>query len=355
MQRKTAMKYRNRFIESSASLLDSLKKMDQLEKKLLLVFEQDCFVGLLSIGDIQRAIINNQSLDNSIKSSLRGNIRYANSNMPFGEIQEMMIQYRMEMLPVLDDDKNLIEVHFWEDIFQENDQKFEFFNIPVVIMAGGFGTRLRPLTNVLPKPLIPIGEKTMLEEIFDRFYRHGCTQFYISVNYKSELISFYLNSLNLPYNIDYFLEEKPLGTASSLHLLKGIINETFFVSNCDIIIEDDYANILKYHQANKNEITLVAALKHFPIAYGTLETGVDGELLELKEKPEMTFKINSGMYVLEPHLIEEIPEKEIFHITHLIEKVKQRGGKVGVFPVSEKSWKDVGNWIDYLKYFADGN
>lgn len=348
------MKYRNRFIESSASLLDTLKKMDYLDKKLLLVFKQELYIGLISIGDIQRAIIKNHSLDSSIESILRGSIRYANPTMSLDEIREMMIQYRMEMLPVLADDKNLIKVYFWEDIFHENEQEFDRFNIPVVIMAGGLGTRLRPLTNVLPKPLIPIGEKTMLEEIFDRFHRHGCTQFYISVNYKSELISFYLNSLKLPFNTDCFLEEKPLGTAGSLHLLKGKINETFFVSNCDIIIEDDYANILKYHKENKNEITLVAALKHFPIAYGTLETGVDGELLELREKPELTFKINSGMYVLEPHLIDEIPENEFFHITHLIEKIKQRGGKVGVFPVSEKSWKDIGEAHLLAKYF-NGN
>jgi len=345
------MKYRNRFIESNATLLDTLKKMDYLDKKLLLVFDNEFFIGLVSIGDIQRAIIKNQNLDSPVKSILRGSIRYANTSMSIEGIREMMIQHRMEMLPVLDEDKNLFEVYFWEDIFLENEQKFDSFNIPVVIMAGGFGTRLRPLTNVLPKPLIPIGEKTMLEEIFDRFHRHGCTQFYISVNYKAELINFYLQSLNLPYTTDCFLEEKPLGTAGSIQLLKGKINETFFVSNCDIIIEDDYSNILKYHQENKNEITLVAALKHFPIAYGTLETGVDGELLELKEKPELTFKINSGMYVLEPHLIDEIPENEFFHITHLIEKVKQRGGKVCVFPVSEKSWKDIGEAHLLAKYF----
>jgi dTDP-glucose pyrophosphorylase len=345
------MTFRNRFLEASVTILDALKKMDFLDRKLLLVFEQELFIGLVSIGDIQRAIIKNQSLDSPLKSILRGNFRYASTSLSLEEIREMMIQYRMEMLPVIDEDKNLVEVHFWEDIFHQKEQEFDSFNIPVVIMAGGFGTRLRPLTNVLPKPLIPIGEKTMLEEIFDRFHRHGCTQFYISVNYKADLINFYLQSLDLPYKTDCFLEEKPLGTAGSLHLLKGKINETFFVSNCDIIVEDDYANILKYHQESKNEITLVAALKHFPIAYGTLETGVDGELLELKEKPELTFKINSGMYVLEPHLIEEIPENEFFHITHLIEKVMQRGGKVGVFPVSEKSWKDIGESHLLAKYF----
>jgi dTDP-glucose pyrophosphorylase len=345
------MTFRNRFLEANATILDALKKMDLLDRKLLLVFEQELFIGLVSIGDIQRAIIKNQSLDCSLKSILRGNFRYANTSLSFEEIREMMIQYRMEMLPVIDEDKNLVEVHFWEDIFHQKEQEIDYFNIPVVIMAGGLGTRLRPLTNVLPKPLIPIGEKTMLEEIFDRFHRYGCNQFYISVNYKSELIKFYLNSLNLPYNIDCFLEEKPLGTAGSLHLLRGKINQTFFVTNCDIIIEDDYANILKYHKESKNEITLVAALKHFAIAYGTLKTGRDGQLLELKEKPELTFKINSGMYVLEPHLIDEIPENEFFHITYLIEKVKQRGGKVGVFPVSEKSWKDIGDFRELYKYY----
>jgi NDP-sugar pyrophosphorylase family protein len=118
-------------------------------------------------------------------------------------------------------------------------------------MAGGFGTRLKPLTNVLPKPLIPIGEKTMLEEIFDRFGSHGCNKFFISINYKADLIKYYINSQKLPFEIEFFVEDKPRGTAGSMALLKGKITQTFFISNCDILIEQDYSEILKYHQKTK--------------------------------------------------------------------------------------------------------
>ena len=226
------------------------------------------------------------------------------------------------------------------------------FNVPVVIMAGGLGTRLKPLTNVLPKPLIPIGEKTIIEEIFDRFGKHGCENFYISVNYKSDLIEYYLNNQHLPYALHFFKESQPMGTAGSLSLLKGKLNQTFFVSNCDILIEQDYSEILAYHRSNKNEITVVAALKHFPIAYGTIETGKNGKLIKLVEKPELTFKINSGMYILEPHLLEEIPGNELFHITQLIDKVLERKGNVGVFPVSDKSWKDIGSWEELKQHLV---
>jgi NDP-sugar pyrophosphorylase family protein len=216
-------------------------------------------------------------------------------------------------------------------------------------MAGGKGTRLKPITNILPKALIPIGESTILEHIMDRFAGIGCLNFHLSVNYKADMIRHYFKALNHPdYKISYFEEEKPLGTVGSLYLLKGKINQTFFISNCDIIIEEDYGEIYNYHKENKNEITIVAALKHYPIPYGTIETGNNGILLSLSEKPELTFKINSGMYILEPHLINDIPENTFYHITDLIDKVKSEGGKVGVFPVSENSWQDIGDWDEYL-------
>jgi NDP-sugar pyrophosphorylase family protein len=141
-----------------------------------------------------------------------------------------------------------------------------------------------------------------------------------------------------------------MGTIGSLSLLKGKINKSFFVSNCDILIDQDYTEILNFHSEQKNEITIIAALKHFPIAYGTIETGENGQLINLTEKPELTFKINSGMYLLEPDLINEIPENEFFHITDLISKLLRDKRKVGVFPVSENSWTDIGDWDMYLKH-----
>lgn len=341
---------KNRTIQYNSTIIEALKKMDALDKKLLIVLRDDIFFGLLSAGDIQRAIIQNRTIETPVSDVLRKNIRIARPEDSYDLIKQMMIYYRMELCPVVNDLQQIVEIYFWEDLFGEVKQEPLFtFNLPVVIMAGGIGSRLKPLTNVLPKPLIPINNKTFLEEIFDRFNYQGCDTFYISVNYKAELIEYYLQQQNLPYLLHYFKEEKPMGTAGSLSLLKGIINETFFVSNCDILIEQDYSEVLKYHRENKNEITIIAALKNYPIAYGTIETGEDGKLLQLIEKPELTFKINSGMYILEPHLLDEIPENEFFHITHLIEKVKERNGQIGVFPVSEKSWRDVGNWDEYLK------
>jgi dTDP-glucose pyrophosphorylase len=344
------MKYKNLQITPDISVLNAMKQMDQLECKLLLVMEGVKFIGLISIGDIQRAVIQNKSLDLPVNKILRENFKVASPSDSFDTIKQMIFDDRMEFCPVVDDSNEVIEVYFWKDVFQENKQEpKEKFNLPIVIMAGGFGSRLRPLTNVLPKPLIPIGEKTMLEEIFDRFAVYGCNKFYVSVNYKADLIKYYINSQQLSLKVDYFIENKPMGTAGSLSLLKGKIDQTFFVSNCDILIEQDYSEILQYHKENRNEITVIAALKHYPIAYGTIETSENGKLDHLTEKPELTFKINSGMYILEPHLIDEIPENEFFHITQLIEKVNQRGGNVGVFPVSEKSWKDIGDWDEYIK------
>jgi dTDP-glucose pyrophosphorylase len=344
--------YRNRSIHPEKSLLEAFKQMDALDKKLLIVIDKNIFLGLLSSGDIQRAIINNKPLNTPISSILRKNIRVAKPDDSFEKIKHMMLEFRMEFCPVVDVDKQIQKIYFWDELFPDRKpQPASPFNLPVVIMAGGIGSRLKPLTNVLPKPLIPIGEKTMLEDIMERFSNHGCNSFYISVNYKADLIEYYIKSQHLPYSLHFFREEQPMGTAGSLSLLKGKIRETFFVSNCDILIEQDYSEILDYHRTNKNEITVVAALKHFPIAYGTIETGDNGRLLNIVEKPELTFKINSGMYILEPHLLKEIPENQAFHITHLIEKISERKGNVGVFPVSEKSWKDTGSWDELVGHY----
>jgi NDP-sugar pyrophosphorylase family protein len=214
------------------------------------------------------------------------------------EIKEVVLRSRMEFIPVLDQNGILENVIFWDDLFIESHYAIEkTINAPVVIMAGGFGSRLRPLTNILPKPLIPIGEKTILETIMDKFIRISCNNFYLTVNYKADFIKYYLTQLESPnYNINYIQEDKPLGTAGSLSLLKKDIMETFFVSNCDILIEQNLSEIWDFHKENKNEITITAALKTYSIPYGTLETGENGQLINLIEKPDLTFKINSGLY-----------------------------------------------------------
>jgi dTDP-glucose pyrophosphorylase len=339
------------FIDAGSSILDALKQMDTMGKKLLVVTKDDKFRGLISIGDLQRAIIKNLPMDTKIKDILRQNISVADVNEDINAIKKRMVESRAEFMPIVDPEKNIKQILFWEDVFTTGQKRIEKkINLPVVIMAGGRGSRLKPLTNVLPKALIPIGEKTILEEIMDKFVEVGSENFFISVNYKSDMIKHYFDTIKNPfYHIEYFEEPKPFGTAGSLHFLHGKLKQTFFVSNCDIIIDAEYHKILEYHVNNKNELTIVSALRHYPIPYGIIETGNDGHLIRLKEKPELTFQINSGFYILESQLLSEIPENEIFHMTDLIDKIMKRNGKIGVFPVTEGSWKDIGDWDEYYK------
>ena len=339
-------------IDVNNTILQGLKKMDQEGVKSLLVYSNEIFLSLLTIGDIQRSIIKGVDLTSSIESIIDTKKIFANEKDDIEAIKKKMYGLKAECMPVLSDEGKLVNVYFWRDLFGiKLNQLREKIDLPVVIMAGGKGTRLRPFTNVLPKPLIPIGNQTMLEDIMDRFVESGCHDFYISVNYKAETIKQYFQNLRNPlYNISYFQEENPLGTAGSLHLLKDKINSTFFVSNCDIIIDEDYAEILRYHRQSGNEITVVAAIKNYAIPYGTLETGLSGRLQSIQEKPDITFKINTGMYILEPHLINEIPANEFYHITSLIDKLIKDDRKVGVFPINEGSWTDIGNWDEYMKF-----
>lgn len=342
-------------IDKSSVIINAIKLMDHAQHKLLIVLDKGLFSSLISIGDIQRAIIKGVDMNSSVSTILRQKVKVASVHDDLNAVKDKVKERRMEFMPIIDDEKKIVDVVFWDDLFDEKPRRVKSnLNLPVIIMAGGQGTRLRPLTNVLPKPLIPIGEQTMMEDIMDRFVDCGCNRFYVSVNYKADFIKRYFDNLDKPqYQISYFQEDKPLGTAGSLHLLNGQIDSTFFVSNCDIIIDDDYAEILKYHRDNKNEITVVAAIKNMSIPYGTLETKEEGLLSEIREKPNFTFKINTGMYILEPHLIKEIPKDEFYHITFLIEKLAKEGRRVGVYPINEGSWIDVGNWDEYLKQFVN--
>ena len=343
-------KIQERIISPSASLLDAMKQMDQVKVKILLVFSDEHFEGLITIGDIQRAIIKNIALKESVSRILNKNKIYGYQSEGEESIREKMRRMRAECMPVVDDDGELVDVYFWDDFFKHSElQHREKIDLPVVIMAGGKGTRLKPLTNVIPKPLVPVGDKTILEVIMDQFEMIGCHKFYMSVNYKADMMKYYLSQLDHKYDIEFFMEEKPLGTIGSVSLLKGKINTPFFVSNCDSINEQDYRDVYDYHLNNHNDMTIVTMVKSFKIPYGVMDTGEDGLMIALHEKPEHTYMVNSGVYILNPELIDEIPEGQFFHITHLMEKVKSRGGRVGCFPVSEESWHDMGEWPEYLK------
>lgn len=343
-------KIKKRIITSSSSLIEAMKLMDSSMVKILFVFEKEQFLSILTVGDIQRAIIAGHNLNEPISSILSTNKIYASIDEPEDSIRNKMLRLRAECMPVLNEEGELVDVILWKEIMGGHSVvERTKINLPVVIMAGGKGSRLKPLTNVVPKPLIPVGDKTILEEILDQFEGIGCNKFYMSVNYKYKILKFYLDQLDHKYDVSFFKEVKPLGTIGSVSLLKDKINSPFFVSNCDILIDQDYRDVYDYHIENKNDITIVTAIKNYQIPYGVIETGENGVMTGLTEKPEMNYMINTGVYILQPELIDEIPKGQFFHITDLMDKVRSKGGRVGCFPVSEQSWKDMGEWDEYLK------
>lgn len=337
-------------IDCKATLLYALQLMNKTQHKLLIVLKDGHYRGLISVGDVQRSIIKGLELTTPVESVIREKLTVASVHDDRAAVKDLMREKKIEFMPVVDDESNIADVIFWEDLFDKGlDSEREKLDLPVVIMAGGKGTRLKPITNVIPKPLVPVGDKTILEVIMDQFEGIGCKKFYMSVNYKVDMMKFYLSQLEHHYDIEFFQEDKPLGTIGSVSLLKGKINTPFFVSNCDSINDQDYRDVYEYHKSNKNDMTIVTMVKSFRIPYGVIETGEDGLMARLQEKPELNYQVNTGVYILNPECIDEIPEGEFFHVTHLMEKIKARGGRVGCFPVSENSWHDMGEWPEYLK------
>jgi NDP-sugar pyrophosphorylase family protein len=221
--------------------------------------------------------------------------------------------------------------------------------MPVVIMAGGKGSRLQPFTKILPKPLVPIHEKPIIEHIIERFLEFGCYDFHLTLNYKGRILKAYFEELEPDYQIHFVDEEEPLGTAGSLRFLLGEFTQPFFVTNCDIIVKTDYASLVEFHQMGGYDVTLVASAKEFVIPYGTCELNGDGYLSHINEKPKYDFLINTGLYVLNPDILNLIPENKFYHITHLIEDAINHGKKVGVYPVDDNAWIDIGQWSEYRK------
>ena len=166
----------------------------------------------------------------------------------------------------------------------------------------------------------------------------------MTLNYKKGMIKSYFNDLEPEYRIEYIEEDKPLGTAGSIKLIDEKFNKPIFVANCDALIMADYADIYEHHINFRNEITMVTELKNITIPYGVVNTGDNGELLTMEEKPKMSYFVNTGMYVVNPGVINEIPDDELFHMTNLIEKVMNNGGKVGTYPISEDSFLDMGEF-----------
>ncbi len=331
-------------IDENKTILEAMKQLDLVAKKVLFVLKDDCFVASLTDGDIRRWILSKGELDQKIKKIANYEPIYLTMDDKHLS-KEVMKQNSIEALPILSKSNEIVSVIFWDDT--EINVKGNL-KVPVVIMAGGLGTRLYPYTKILPKPLIPVGEIPIVEHIINRFHRQGSSEFYLIVNHKKNMIKAYLNDIEKNYVVNYVDEDIPLGTGGGLSLIKGEINETFILSNCDILIDSDYEKIYQHHIAEENVITMVCSLKNLKIPYGVVEISKEGGIEELREKPEISFFTNTGMYVVNVEVIEKLKVNEKIDFPDIIEIYRKEGRKIGVYPISENSWLDMGQ-LDELE------
>ena len=325
-------------VNEELTMIEAMQVLDNAPEKVLFVANEGKLIAAITDGDIRRWILRKGNLDAKVKDIANYHPKYL-FEKDKAIAKEYMRECSVEALPIVDENMQILSVALENDGELDNRKKL---NIPVVIMAGGLGTRLYPYTKILPKPLIPIGEIPIVEHIINRFTRSGSNKFFLIVNHKKNMIKAYFNEIEKNYEVAYIDEDKPLGTGGGLSLLKGKINATFILSNCDILIEEDYEKMYNFHKKEKNLITMVCSVKNIKIPYGVIEINENGEIENMKEKPEVSFFINTGMYVVESIVIDELEDNKAIGFPDIIEKYKLVGEKIGVYPISENAWMDMG-------------
>ncbi len=337
------------FITEDLSIKQAMKQMTEIGQKVLFVVdEKNKLTGALSDGDIRKWILSGGSIKEKVQRIYNKKPKYVKEKYKIEDLKHLMLHFLIECVPVVNIKGEIAEVLTWEDVFSKKPLRHRRkIKIQVVIMAGGKGTRLDPFTRVLPKPLIPIGDKPIIEIIMDKFGEYGIKEFFISLNHKSRMVKSYFEERDGRYKIKYIEEKEPLGTAGSLRFLKNKVKDPFLVTNCDVLIESDYAEIVKFHKDNKYDMTLVVSCKHYVIPYGVCEIESGGILKYINEKPEYDLLVNTGMYVIKKKMLSLIPPNQFFNINDLITKALSKGYKIGIFPISEDAWIDIGQWEEY--------
>lgn len=332
------MRIEELFISEEKSGLEALRLLDEKGCRILFVAPGGVLKAVITDADVRKFILRGGNLEQPVGKAAN----YNPKSLPVerrSEARELMLRYNIDALPLLDKAGHIQEIVFDSDLDIDTRKSA---CLPVVIMAGGLGTRLYPYTKILPKPLIPVGEMPIIEHIIHRFQKFGCNDFSLIVNYKKNMIKSYFNDLEKDYAVSYVDEEKPLGTGGGLSLMKGQISTPFFLTNCDILVDADYGDIYDKHKEAGNVITMVCALKHFTIPYGVIELGENGDITNIKEKPEMNFLTNAGVYLCEPQVISDLAENQAVSMVEIVEKYRAAGKRIGVYPVSESSWMDMG-------------
>ncbi len=331
-------------IKLNESLISAMKLIDKSGLRCLLVIdENNIFKGTLTDGDIRRYILNGKSIESSIQDAFNSNSFFLiDKKYQETEIKEIFLEKKYDLIPILDSDHKVKKVYIFDDLFIDDIEPIKLRNdIEVIIMAGGLGTRLLPLTEDIPKPLIPINNKPIIQHVFENFYKYGIKDFIISVNHMSDqIISFLGNGSDFNINVRYIHEEKPLGTCGSLSLIDSLdVNKDYIITNADVIADIDIDDFINQHRNKNADISVCTKLHEVNIPFGVVKGAEYIETIE--EKPNKTFWINSGIYMLKPKMLDILEYNKKIDMPDFIKKHIKNNSKVAIYPITGY-WKDIG-------------
>jgi|TARA_B100001063_G_C16778058_1_gene567529 dTDP-glucose pyrophosphorylase len=339
-------------IFSNQTIREALLKIDKNGKKSLIVVDKkNKLIGSISDGDIRRHILKNSSLNYKISKIYNKKPHYlfekdANNKM----VQKQFNSGDVLILPIIDNNFILKNILTNDNLNTINLIKKKL-RIPVLIMAGGLGKRLDPFTRILPKPLIPINDKPIIEIIIRQFVNNGFDKIYISLNYKADLIMSVLKQIEKKYlkKIIFVREKKQLGTAGSTNLIKNKINDLLLITNSDTLINLPFEEVINYHKSKNLDLTIISSIKNFKIQYGVSTLNENGLLKKITEKPSTDHLVNIGIYLINKKVVNLIDKNKKIDFTDVIQKALNKKMKVGVFPISDTSWQDIGDWSNFNK------
>ena len=336
-------------VDRDSPIADVIRRIDSNGEGLALLVDDDGrLVATITDGDIRRALLNRAALEDPAAVLLGQEKRgphsdgptVATQDMPDADLLHLMTEKVVRQVPILDTEGRVIDITFMHELVEELEEHSE-----AIVMAGGVGSRLLPLTEKVPKPLLPIGDKPVMERIIDQLQGAGIRKVNVAVHHMSDKIaSHFGDGSHLGVDLTYVTEDKPLGTAGSLRKLAGA-TEPFIVINADIVTTMSYRAFLAYHREHGAEITVAVRRYEVSVPYGVLHCD-RARVTGLAEKPVTSFLVNAGIYLVEPRVIRFIPENEPFDMTDLVTKVLESNGSVCAFPVHEY-WLDVGRHEDY--------
>jgi dTDP-glucose pyrophosphorylase len=332
------------FVTKDTTIKKALGVIDKAAMRIAIVVDKNNkFLGTLSDGDIRRALLASSSLDNTIENIYYKDSTTANSNESKESIIKKAIQNKVYQIPILDNDNFVVDVLDLATLLTTQKRKNK-----VILMAGGLGTRLRPLTENTPKPLLKVGNKPILQTIIENFANHGFENIIISLNYKSQMIrDFFKEGKEFGVNIEYIEETKRLGTAGALALLEENPKEPFFVMNGDLLTNVNFAELLDFHTSSNSTGTMCVREYQYQIPYGVIETREE-QITSIVEKPIQKFFVNAGIYLLNPSVLEHVPKDEFYDMPTLFEQLIKKKQKVSSFPIHEY-WLDIGQHHDFTK------